>query len=303
MWNTERKVKGIRQKAKAGARSARRSSRRLLFTFFLLPFSFYLSGCRMDMQDQPRYEAYEPGDRKMFPDGQSSRAPVEGTVARMPAGQEYVDRQTDYFYTGQMGIGVGGAQQGAGGAGQSSTGGAATGQSAGSVITSGGMSAGAGGQAAGGDTNTRGQAADASMTGRAGGPDVFPFPVTMAELERGRDRYDNFCSMCHGITGDSDGMIVRRGFQRPPALHDDGLQPGQASAAHLFTIITNGLGAMPSYASMIPPEDRWKIVAYVRALQRSRRGTLADVPEGERGKLAGGNQGGAQQPAHGGEQH
>src|ERR671913_466278 len=112
MWNTEGKAKVKRQKAKVRTRPTRRGNRRLLFTFYLLPFAFCLSGCRMDMQDQPRYEAFERGDTKTFPDGQSSRQLVEGTVPRMPAGQPYVDRQSEYFYTGRMS----GTQQQQGGA-------------------------------------------------------------------------------------------------------------------------------------------------------------------------------------------
>ncbi len=253
----------------------------------------------MDMQDQPRYEALEPADKKTLPDGQASRPLVEGTVPRMPAGQAYVDRQTEYFYTGVMA--AGGAAQGA-----------ATGTTVPASSTAGGAAsnpatnagdANARGQVMGPGNNTQQQQQGAA---RLGGPDVFPFPITMAELERGRDRYNNFCSMCHGLTGESDGMIVRRGFQRPPSFHDPGLQEGQASAAHYFQTITNGLGAMPSYSYMIPPEDRWKIIAYIRAMQLARKGTVDDVPADKRARLSSANQDGTQkqqQPAHGGEQH
>jgi mono/diheme cytochrome c family protein len=127
--------------------------------------------------------------------------------------------------------------------------------------------------------------------------------IDEAALRRGQDRYNNFCSMCHGLTGEGDGMIVRRGFQRPPSLHDPGLQEPQASAAHIFQTITNGLGAMPSYATMIPPEDRWKIVAYLRAMQLSRRVNAGELSADERGRIGAPQQHGGAQPARGGEQH
>lgn len=97
--------------------------------------------------------------------------------------------------------------------------------------------------------------------------DVFPFPVTAEIVSRGRERYDIFCSACHGLTGNGDGMIVRRGYRRAASFHTDALR--QAPVGHYFDAITNGWGAMPSYAPQIPPHDRWAIVAYIRALQLS----------------------------------
>lgn len=99
----------------------------------------------------------------------------------------------------------------------------------------------------------------------------FPFPVTEAIIRRGRERYDIFCSVCHGLTGYGDGMIVRRGFRRAASFHDDRLR--QAPVGHFFDAITNGWGAMPSYASQIPVQDRWAIIAYIRALQVSQQNT------------------------------
>ena len=84
---------------------------------------------------------------------------------------------------------------------------------------------------------------------------------------RGRERYDIFCSVCHGLTGNGDGMIVRRGFRRAASFNDDRLR--QAPVGHFFDAITNGWGAMPSYAEQIPVQDRWAIIAYIRALQAS----------------------------------
>jgi mono/diheme cytochrome c family protein len=95
--------------------------------------------------------------------------------------------------------------------------------------------------------------------------DVFPFPITEATVQRGRERYEIFCSVCHGLTGYGDGMIVRRGFRRAASFHDDRLR--QAPVGHFFDAITNGWGAMPSYAAQIPVQDRWAIIAYIRALQ------------------------------------
>lgn len=103
----------------------------------------------------------------------------------------------------------------------------------------------------------------------AGDLDTFPFPITEDTVKRGRERYDIFCSVCHGLTGNGDGMIVRRGFRRAASFHDDRLR--QAPVGHFFDAITNGWGAMPSYASQIPVQDRWAIIAYVRALQLSQQ--------------------------------
>src|SRR5947208_14561986 len=79
------------------------------------------------------------------------------------------------------------------------------------------------------------------------------------------------------MTGEGDGMVVRRGFQKPPSYYDDRLQENRTPASHFFDVITNGWGAMPDYASQIPPEDRWKIVAYIRALQLSQNASQAEV--------------------------
>jgi len=106
-----------------------------------------------------------------------------------------------------------------------------------------------------------------------------------ALIMRGRERFDIYCSVCHGRTGDGDGMIVRRGFPKPPSLHIERLQ--NAPAGHFFDVATNGLGAMPSYANRIDVEDRWAIVAYVRALQLSQNAQIGDVPVDQRQNLLG----------------
>ncbi len=113
----------------------------------------------------------------------------------------------------------------------------------------------------------------------------FPMPVTKQVVERGQSRFQIYCTPCHGALGKGDGMVVRRGYRQPPSFHDARLQ--QQPAGYFYDVITNGFGAMPDYRAQIPEaSDRWAIVAYVRALQLSQNATLADVPEGERGKLA-----------------
>jgi hypothetical protein len=124
-------------------------------------------------------------------------------------------------------------------------------------------------------------------TGKINGAlaDVFPFPVTRQVLERGRERFEIYCTPCHGMSGDGDGMIVQRGFKPPPSLHLDRLRT--SSVGRLFDVITNGMGAMYPYGYRVPPRDRWAIIAYIRALELSRQASINDVPEPERQKLMG----------------
>lgn len=111
----------------------------------------------------------------------------------------------------------------------------------------------------------------------------FPLPVTQDLLERGEGRYKIFCTPCHGLTGDGNGMIVMRGMKHPPSYHEDRLR--QVPNGYMFDVITNGFGAMLGYSAQIPPRDRWAIVAYVRALQLSRNAKLADLPPDLRDKV------------------
>lgn len=104
-----------------------------------------------------------------------------------------------------------------------------------------------------------------------------PPPVTDALIARGRERYNIYCAPCHGLSGDADGIIVHHGFPAPPSYHTDALL--KAPAATVYDAITNGYGVMYSYAGRVAPRDRWAIVAYIRALQLSRRARLADVPD------------------------
>lgn len=113
--------------------------------------------------------------------------------------------------------------------------------------------------------------------------DTFPFPVTRQVLERGQERFNIYCAPCHGRLGDGRGMVVQRGFRAPPSFHLDRVR--EAPVGHYYDVMTNGLGAMASYASRVSPQDRWAIAAYIRALQLSQRATLADLPESERPKF------------------
>jgi mono/diheme cytochrome c family protein len=110
-----------------------------------------------------------------------------------------------------------------------------------------------------------------------------PPPVTMALLERGQQRFDIYCAPCHGRVGDGHGMIVERGFPAPPSYYIDRLE--KAPIQHFYDVITNGYGAMYSYADRVDAADRWAIVAYIRALQASANAQIADVPPDKRPAL------------------
>ena len=186
-----------------------------------------VSGCRRDMQDQPKIKPLRGST--FFSDGLGSRQPIEGTVAR-----GFLRSDTEFF----------------------------TGKKA----------------KAPGATATPAQQQTAGTQGAPASTfpddiDTFPLPVTKEVVQRGRQRYDIFCSACHGLTGNGDGMIVRRGFRRAASFNDDRLR--QAPVGHFFDAMTNGWGAMPSYASQIPVQDRWAIIAYIRALQVSQQNTAA----------------------------
>ena len=214
---------------KSEVRSRESESRRLsrIVVFCLLPVAYCLlfSGCRRDMQDQPKAIAYR--ENSFYKDGTGSRPLVEGTVPR-----GYL-RQEREFYTGKK----------------------------------------AAAQSATPQTQTATQSTSTNATALY--PDdveAIPMTITKADLDRGQERYNIYCSACHGMTGYGDGIVARRGFNKPsPAnYHQDRLR--QAPAGHFFDVMTNGWGAMPSYASQIPVEDRWRIIAYLRALQLSQQG-------------------------------
>ena len=166
-----------------------------------------VTGCfRLHMYDQPRYEPLEASST--FENGQASRHPVAGTVAR---GTLKEDR---HYYTGIEGD---------------------------SVFT-----------------------------------DTFPFEVSMEVLERGRERYNIYCTPCHDRVGNGRGMVVRRSFKQPTSYHDDRLR--RQPAGYFFDVITNGFSTMPAYARQIPVQDRWAIVAYIRALQLSQHARVSELP-------------------------
>ena len=170
-----------------------------------------------------------------FSDGLSSRPLVEGTVPR-----GFLKTDTEYF----------------------------TGKKAGRGTTAAAPTVPSGPQPSTAPSTSATASTVAVPTGAAAYPDdveVFPIPVTKEMVIRGKERYEIFCSACHGLTGDGDGMIVRRGFRRAASFNDDRLR--QAPVGHFFDAITNGWGAMPSYAPQIPVQDRWAIIAYIRALQ------------------------------------
>ena len=128
---------------------------------------------------------------------------------------------------------------------------------------------------------------NAFFTGR--GPDgkfvnEFPFPVTKAVMERGQNRFNIYCAPCHDRLGNGDGKIVRRGYRHPPSYHIDRLR--EVPNGYIYDVISSGFGAMPDYADLVSAEDRWAIIAYVRALQLSEHATMADVPGDHRGDLA-----------------
>lgn len=111
----------------------------------------------------------------------------------------------------------------------------------------------------------------------------LPMQLTPGLLERGRERYDIYCSVCHGATGDGNGEVVQRGFPAPPSYHIERLR--KAPIGHFYDVITNGYGVMYSYASRVEPGDRWAIAAYIRALQLSHDVKASELPPNEQRQL------------------
>lgn len=228
----------------------------LILALCLLPLAFLSSACRQDMHDNPRYEAYEEGAQRQLPEGAVAR----GSLALNPAVQK----------------------AGAGPAGASPAGGAIGNRVGAAPATMSG--AGQGGQTAG--PPAQGAQTTAARQTVPAGPDGFPFAVTKEILDRGQSRYEISCMPCHGKLGNGDGMIVLRGFRKPPSYHEARLV--QAPSSYYYDVITNGFGAMYSYADQLTPEDRWKVIAYIRVLQMSQNVNLnqlaADVrPSVEQG--------------------
>ena len=233
----------------------------LLFSIVLL-----LPACRQKMADQPSYRPFQPA--VFFEDKQSARPLVPGTVAR---GHLHTNSQ---FYQGQKPNGSRWM-----------------------------YAVGLAGVAA--------NPLDAVPLAQFGDPLETGFPLKQVAaklmlknqtgkaawdgvLQRGQERFNIYCAMCHDRVGTGKGMIVQRGYARPPSLHEPRLR--DAPHGHFFQVITHGYGAMPAYAAQIPAEDRWAIIAYVRALQLSQHASPGDVtailqavpdPAGERKKIPG----------------
>ncbi len=198
------------------------------FLFILFVGLVVVTGCRRDMQDQPKMKPLRGST--FFADGLSSRQPIEGTVPR-----GYLRENTELF-TGKKAKAPGASATPA-------------------------------------TQQISGTQSGAQTSSFPDDIDTFPFPITKETVLRGRERYNIFCSACHGMTGNGDGMIVRRGFRRAASFNDDRLR--NAPVGHFFDAITNGWGAMPAYAPQIPVQDRWAIIAYIRALQTSQQNPAA----------------------------
>jgi len=112
---------------------------------------------------------------------------------------------------------------------------------------------------------------------------AFPLPINLELVERGENRYKIFCSPCHGLQGDGNGMVAMRGMKHPPSYHQDRLR--QVPNGYIYDVITNGFGAMLGYSAQVAPRDRWAIIAYVRALQLSRNAKISDLPPDVREKV------------------
>src|SRR4029453_13858542 len=126
----------------------------------------------------------------------------------------------------------------------------------------------------------------AFFTGKAGAlaVEALPFALTADVLDRGEQRFNIYCTPCHGLSGNGDGMIVRRGYRQPPSYHIDRLRA--VPLGHFYDVMTNGFGAMPDYRGQISPRDRWAIAAYVRALQLSQHTPADELSQEERQKLS-----------------
>jgi mono/diheme cytochrome c family protein len=127
---------------------------------------------------------------------------------------------------------------------------------------------------------------DPIATGRNAGGLLteFPVPLTRDFLQRGRERFNGFCAPCHGEDGYGRGIVVRRGFPAPASFYDPASRA--AAVGRLYEVITRGSGRMFPLADRIEPRDRWAIVAYVRALQRSQHATPDDLPAEEHQRLS-----------------
>jgi mono/diheme cytochrome c family protein len=183
-------------------------------------------GCQQQMADQPSYKPLDASE--FFPNGQSARPLVAGTVAR---GHLDIDW---HLYTGRIPPSDEQIAQGKAGIAKAKT-------------------------------KEERQAADELLRGKF--VDSFPFPVTLDVLQHGYHRFMIYCVVCHDPLGTGRGKIVQRGYTQPPSYHIPRLR--EVPVGHIFAVISEGYGSMPSYGEQIPVRDRWAVAAYVRALQLS----------------------------------
>jgi mono/diheme cytochrome c family protein len=154
-------------------------------------------------------------------------------------------------------------------------------------------------------TVARGQLAEDELlhTGRVAGTvtDVYPFPITRADLDRGEERFNIYCAPCHGRTGEGNGMVVQRGHKQAASYHIDRLR--QAPAGYFFDVMSNGFGAMPDYRAQITPDDRWRIIAHVRVLQLTHNALINDLSPADLDRIKAAAAGTPAKPAagHGGQ--
>ena len=209
------------------------NGRKLLLAVVVAGGAMAGTGCRQDMHDNPRFEAYESGSHRELPEGTIARGAIATNPGAPKSGQ--ATPAPTPMTDGTSGMATPGA--------------------------------------------TPAPAAAAIPTGEDG----FPFRVTKAILDRGQNRYNISCLPCHGALGDGNGMIALRGIRRPPSYHDDRLR--KAPSSYYYDVITNGFGAMSNYADQLTPEDRWKVIAYIRVLQLSQRAEGSLLSANDRQKL------------------
>jgi mono/diheme cytochrome c family protein len=213
-----------------------------------------LPACQQEMARQPSYRPQQPSS--FFRDGRADRPRVPGTVAvNQPNGDPLQDALKD---------------------GQSQA------PPHAALLTALGF----------GGRNALRAAAISDAPGPNDYADTFPFPITMKELERGRQRFNIFCIVCHDPTGNGNGKIVERGYTKPPSYITDVSRGFErrgykvllrdAPVGYYFEVVTNGMGAMADYSAQVPPEDRWAIIAYIRALQLSQHAPLDQLPPQEK---------------------
>lgn len=216
----------------------KRKGERRGIALLLLSGLLLMAGCRQDMHDNPRYEAYEEGSHRELPEGTIAR----GALALNPSAPRLDPAKASATPAATPAPGTPGAP--------------ATPVAAGAP------------------------AVPSTPTGEDG----FPFAVTKAILDRGENRYNISCLPCHGVLGDGNGMIALRGIRRPPSYHDERLR--QAPTSYYYDVITNGFGAMSNYADQLTPEDRWKVIAWIRVLQASQRMPKDRMKDQDRNSLA-----------------